>query len=178
MQRYELSECKGTCGKVRYIVNRKYWLCRECNHDRIHGAGSADEKKREAELLLREKVKRGSGIKKKSKAQQKEDRELQKVYEEFEKETPYVCSGCGSTKHLSHSHIIRRSWLKLFVTIKKNITWHCLVRLDGSKGCHDRWESTSERQDLQDYEKNMAYIKKVQPELYWQMKYREKDLGL
>ena len=174
----ELSKCKGDCGKTRYIVNRRHWLCQECNYIRLHGEGAVEEKRKKAEKLLRGKVTRASKIKGKSAKQRKIDEELSRVYEEIERERPHVCTGCGSTKNLSHSHIIRRSWSQGFVTLKENITYHCLVRQDGSEGCHDRWETTSQRHELNDYEENMAFIKKVDPELYWQMKARERELGL
>lgn len=34
--RTELGIC-AKCGHKRYIVNRKYWLCQLCNHERLHG---------------------------------------------------------------------------------------------------------------------------------------------
>lgn len=174
----ELSKCKGECGQTRYIVNRKFWLCQECNYIRRHGKEAIEEKRKKAENLLKGKVTRASKIKGKSEKQKEIDKELSRVYTEIELERPHVCTGCGCTKNLSHSHIIRRSWSQEFVTVKENITYHCLIRPDGSEGCHDRWETTSERHALLDYEKNMEFIKRVAPELYWQMKGRERDLGL
>lgn len=163
------------CGNVRYIVNRKYRLCQPCNYERLHGEGSLEQKQREAAHRL---IQSRKPVRRKSSRQREADAELARVYEEMARTREMVCTGCGTTRHLSHSHIIRRSWNKAFETVPENITYHCLVRPDGSKGCHDRWEDTAERVFLRDYEQNMAYIKSVDPTLYWQIFYREKDLGL
>ena len=36
MIQYKRGICEN-CGKERYIVNRRHYLCQECNHDRLHG---------------------------------------------------------------------------------------------------------------------------------------------
>jgi hypothetical protein len=156
-------------------VNRKHGLCQHCNHERIHGEGSVQKKQQEQSVKLRSTSK--TPIKGKSGKQKEVDAELHRIYEEMSK-GDMVCSGCGSTKHLSHSHIIRRSWSTAFITVPENITYHCLVRLDGSKGCHDRHEDVEWMHTLLDYEKNMEYIKSVAPELYWKIFYKQKELGL
>lgn len=172
---HQMGDCKGECGQKRYIVNRKHFLCQPCNHERLHGEGSMELKQQEQASRLRGGKK---SIKKKSDRQREVDEKLKEVYEWMARHMEMACTGCGSTKHLSRSHIIRRSWRDDFETERENITYHCLVRLDGSKGCHDRWESTTERIFLRDYEQNMAYIKREDPELYWQIYYREKEFGI
>ena len=168
----KLGECKE-CGAERYIVNRKHFLCMECNAIRLHTRSGVEAKKRKQEELLK-KARRGSSISKKSGRQKESDRELHAVYEKM-KEGEMVCSGCGYTKHLSHSHIIPRSRRKDLETVRENITYHCLVRADGSEGCHQRHEHHGKRMELNDYEKNMAFIKRVDPEYYFIIKFKERE---
>ncbi|MEM6734449.1 MAG: hypothetical protein AAF620_00125 [Bacteroidota bacterium] len=169
-----MGKCKGECGQTRYIVNKRHYLCQQCNYTRLHGEGALAEKYKKAALLLKGKVKKASSVKPKSEKQQTIERELANVYREIALERPHICTGCGNTQNLSHSHIIRRSWSQDFVIVKDNITYHCLIRQNGSEGCHSRWESASRWGELQDYQKNMDYIRRVAPELYRQMKLREK----
>jgi hypothetical protein len=171
---HKLGECRG-CGQERYIINRTHYLCQPCNYERLHGKGSVERKQQE----YTEKLRRGSNpISKKSDKQKVKDKELAKVYAEMERTRPQLCTGCGCGTNLSHSHIIPRSWSDALEVVPENITYHCLVRPDGSTGCHTRWESVSERIFLNDYAANMTFIKRVEPEYYWQIFYKEKDLGL
>ena len=101
-----------------------------------------------------------------SKKQQKINRELKRVYKEIQDTRGHYCTGCGKSTNLSHSHIIPRSRRPDLQTDPNNITFHCLVRQDGSKGCHQMWESR-ERDRLLDYHKNMEYILQNDTEYYF-----------
>jgi hypothetical protein len=105
-------------------------------------------------------------MKKISDKQKKEKRRLSIIYNEIAEERGHYCTGCGKTGNLSHSHLIPRSRRKDLVTDKRNITYHCLVGPNGTKGCHQLWE-TKERTKLLDYCKNMEYILEVDTEYYF-----------
>ena len=105
-------------------------------------------------------------MKKISDKQKREKRRLSIVYNQISEERGHYCTGCGKTGNLSHSHLIPRSRRKDLVTDKRNITYHCVIGPNGTKGCHQLWES-KERTKLLDYCKNMEYILEVDTEYYF-----------
>ena len=105
-------------------------------------------------------------MKKISDKQKKENRRLSIIYNQIAEERGHYCTGCGKTGNLSHSHIIPRSRRKDLVTDKRNITYHCVIGPNGTKGCHQMWES-KDRTKLLDYHKNMEYILEVDTEYYF-----------
>lgn len=94
--------------------------------------------------------------------------EKKAVYTLMSETREMVCTGCRNVfdpEMLEHSHIIPVSRWKEGMVIIENITYH------GSEmacGCHRKWETHNPNitKDMLDYEKNMAYIKKVDPEYY------------
>ena len=118
-------------------------------------------------------------MKKKSDKQIIIDREYKKMLSLFDDVTPRVCTGCGKRHpyvHLSHSHIISRQHCKDYgmpelIYDPRNITYHCLS-MGEHKGCHDKWESRVQRQQLKDYEKNLEFIKTINNELYERYNYK------
>ena len=105
-------------------------------------------------------------MKKISDKQKREKRRLSIVYNQISEERGHYWTGCGKTGNLSHSHLIPRSRRKDLVTDKRNITYHCVIGPNGTKGCHQLWES-KERTKLLDYCKNMEYILEVDTEYYF-----------
>ena len=105
-------------------------------------------------------------MKKISEKQKKENRLLSIIYNQIAEERGHYCTGCGKTGNLSHSHLIPRSRRKDLITDKRNITYHCVIGPNGTKGCHQLWES-KERTKLLDYHKNMEYILEVDTEYYF-----------
>ena len=105
-------------------------------------------------------------MKKVSDKQKNIKRRLAVIYNELSEERGHYCTGCGRTGNLSHSHLIPRSRRKDLVTDKRNITYHCVIGPNGTKGCHQLWES-KERVKLLDYHKNMEYILEVDTEYYF-----------
>ena len=105
-------------------------------------------------------------MKKISNKQKKEKRLLSIIYNQIAEERGHYCTGCGKTGNLSHSHLIPRSRRKDLITDKRNITYHCVIGPNGTKGCHQLWES-KERTKLLDYHKNMEYILEVDTEYYF-----------
>lgn len=139
MQVDNCSKCD--CGSKRIIVNKRHYLCQEKNRERLE---SQSGKKKE-------KIK---SIKKTSEKQKSILIELKETYNQIAQEREHVCTGCGTTQALSHSHIIPRSRRKDLETVKENITYHCLIR------CHNIWEhgTMEDKSKLLDFEENMKYI--------------------
>ena len=96
-------------------------------------------------------------------------KELKRIYKEIADDRGHYCCGCGRADvPLSHSHIIPVSRRKDLQLVKDNITYHCLSMGQGSRrGCHEMWESRSERSMLLDYHKNLEYVLTVDPEYYF-----------
>lgn len=155
-------------------------MCNFCNSIRLNGADSIKEKMDRNKKSM-SNVKGFSKIKKKSSKQATKDEKYKNVkmmlIEEAQEENTYYCRGCGNTHSLSLSHLIRRSRRPDLVDLKENMTFHCLVRADGSAGCHDRWESISEMTELKDFDKNMSVVLRLDPELYWIIIHKLRDLG-
>ena len=105
-------------------------------------------------------------MKKISSKQRKIKKDLAVIYEEIAQKSGRYCKGCGrSDVALSFSHIIPRSRRPDLITDKNNITIHCLSV--EHKGCHEMWETKSDRSKLLDYHKNMEYILQVDTEYYF-----------
>ena len=96
-------------------------------------------------------------------------KELKRIYAEIADDRGHYCTGCGrSDVPLSHSHIIPVSRRKDLQLVKVNITYHCLSLGQGTRrGCHEMWESRSERSMLLDYHKNLEYILETDTEYYF-----------
>ena len=95
-----------------------------------------------------------SPVNKKSSKQSSIDSQLKKVYKEMSETRPHRCTGCGSHRQLTHSHIIPRSRSRELVCDPNNITYHCL-------SCHRKWENGVLAHELTDFQRNMNYIKSV-----------------
>ena len=89
--------------------------------------------------------------------------------------TEPVCTGClkyqGGDIKLSHSHIISREDCKRIgredlIYDRDNLTYHCLCWGENGEGCHRKHENPVQRKTLDDYKKNMEYIKSISEELY------------
>lgn len=146
----EIDNCsKCDCGNQRPIVNKRHYLCQEKNRERLDSQSG----------IKKEKIK---SIKKSSEKQKIVLLELKEVYKELAEEREHICTGCGTTQALSHSHLIPRSRRKDLETDKKNITYHCLI------SCHNIWEhgTMEEKFKLLDFDENMAYIEKADKVYY------------
>lgn len=135
--------CKGNCSsKEKIITNKHFFLCDNCNRKRLK-----KNKWKSKEDIIKEEVARVYKI----------------IDANFDK-----CSGCGRKGALSHSHLIPKSLRKDLEANINNITLHCLVRTDGSEGCHSRWESNNPRKmfTLMDLEDNFLKIKELDLQYY------------
>jgi hypothetical protein len=161
--KYVVDQC-SMCGRMRPIVNKKYTCCDKCNHFRLNA----------------NKPKPAPKIKKtrphsKSREQAEIDKQLRLVYEEIAREREHVCTGCGTTRNLSHSHLISRGKRRDLICNKQNIKYHCLSTPD-RVGCHQIWESDAERRILMnDYEENMVIIKELDPQEYEMLRWKEEE---
>lgn len=143
--------------------------CPDCgflNKDKALSCFACEVKIQDAPVPKRYSLKR-TPINKVSKKQAEINKKKKATYKEMDSKTPQICSGCGlPNKVLSHSHLIPQSRRKDLIDDPENIVYHCL-QVGESLGCHDIWEhSKRERVMLKDYVKNMAYIKRVDPEYY------------
>lgn len=120
-----------------YVVNKIHQLCKDHNQSRL--------KPNVVNFI-------GMKINKKK-----------NFHQEIASEREQKCSGCGNPNNLSHSHLIAISKRKDLEFEKNNIKYHCLVRQDGSMGCHSMWESNdfSIMGKLLDFEENMLIIEKL-----------------
>lgn len=140
-------------------------MCQVCNQKRLN-----EGKEKKVYQLKRTPLKpkknyqlKRSPVNKVSKKQKAVLEELKEVYNSLKK-PGMRCTGCGTDKFLSPSHIIPRSRRPDLTTDPKNITWHCMS-MGERRGCHDIWESRDKAQ-LLDYDQNMAYIKEVDIDYY------------
>ena len=174
-------KCSGCETENIYIVNRKHNLCQKCNYIRLHGSDALEKKQKKYQDSLG-KVKNSSKLKQKSSKQNEIDKTYKqvciKLIEEAKEQGTYFCRGCGNPNSLSCSHLVRRSRDRSLVATKENITFHCLVRQDGSRGCHDRWETISEMSELDDFDENMTMVRRLDPELYFILIGKMRDMGL
>ena len=132
------------CGTETYIVNANYKCCNRCNKKRLAKRSNPTKEKRK---LIEEKKK--------------------DVYAEMAETREHVCSGCGTTQRLSHSHIIPISRRPDLATEIESIVYDCLS-IGETKGCHEIYEhgTEEERKKLLNYEERMDYIEKTEPSLY------------
>lgn len=107
----EIDICKG-CGYKRIIVNKKYYLCQECNRKRLHPEKPI---KKIRKVSARKKV---------------EHENLKQVYAEIEGN----CFFCGSPNNLTNAHIIRRSYSERLITDNRNIVHACMR-------CHNTFDN-------------------------------------
>ena len=175
---YTLDNCKK-CGEEKPIVNKKYYLCNDCNHIRLHGE-SYEEKQKKKEFKNRHKLttadklkpkKNKKPLKQRTDKQKEYEEKLRKSYEEFDQimidNDSWYCRGCGKAENLSHSHIIRQSWcknnnLEYLCFDHRNITLHCL------SSCHQKWESgvIEWMVQLNDFWYNLEFIRTISEQEY------------
>lgn len=91
--------------------------------------------------------------------------EVQATYEAIAQDRPHVCTGCGATQRLSHSHLIPKSRRKDLEAERLNITYHCLSMGD-IIGCHQKWEGMRAA-TLNDFEHNFNLIYGMDREYFW-----------
>lgn len=151
----KIDNCKG-CGVELLIVNKKYYLCQQCNWQRLHPDEDEKEvKKQKQKSLVQNRVKNAGKLNKVSNkntylcsngeriSQSTIERRLKETYNLMDNTREAVCESCGASQWpLSHSHIISRDRAK---KIKKTeLIWNAqniLIECYGGKNtCHELTE--------------------------------------
>lgn len=151
--------CKE-CGRWRKIVNKKYYLCQDCNWKRLH-----PNEKPKVYVFKQASIKGVSSKKAKAIIQRN------RTYQEIDNNEERVCSGCGSGQWpLSHSHLIPVSKRVDLESCRENIVYDCLS-IGEHKGCHDRWEthSVEEMMKLNDFWERLEKIERLDREYFNQL---------
>lgn len=161
----KIENCNG-CQCDKPIVNRRHMLCNECNRKRLHPDTESFEIKRQKQRIALVNKYKPKPI---SIKQKQRNIEITDTYREMARVRERMCTGCGTTQRLSHSHIIPRSRRKDLEANIDNLTYHCLS-IGDIRGCHDIWEhgTMEEKKSLYDFEQNMQYIKSVD-EVYYRL---------
>lgn len=161
-------KCKR-CQELKYLYARG--MCKNC--DAIENSHKHSSPKKSYSKTTRKSVS------KKSAKQKNIDKELAKVYTEIKEERDPICQGCGTHLYLSFSHIIRRSKIRHLIAEKDNIQIHC-QDYGEHKGCHQKWESMDIHQmmELNDFDRNLKYLKDNDAELYNKLLLLMEDAGL
>jgi len=159
----EIEKCsKCDCGEKRPIVNRTHKLCDEKNKERLNKNSGKPNKT--LSQLMSSSTMSGIGKSLKRTPMKGISKKQKRISAEYKCTTSKMldgiqeCSGCGWDDRLTHSHLIPRSRRRDLVSNEENIVYHCTE-------CHLTWESP-ERINLNDYDKNMEVVKKLDEEYY------------
>ena len=154
------STCKE-CLQKKFIVNKKYELCDDCNYKRLHKGKSKQEIYSERQSTKPKKIfvakVSKKPIKQVSSKQKEENSRMSIVKKEIElkaiQDGNYFCWGCGiSHPGLDKSHIISVKYKKTALD-KENINLFC-------RKCHEKWESRDVLQiiNLDSFKKDLKYL--------------------
>ncbi len=145
-----ISQC-SECGNTTVIVNKKHKLCNVCNRKRL-GTETKQWKPKKTYQLKRTPIKKSSKRIKVS----GDSSAIKQAYSVMADTRERVCTGCGTTKQLTHSHIIPRSRRKDLEASLDNLTYHCM-------SCHIKWESGTPKlmKELNDFDSMMDYISRI-----------------
>lgn len=159
------------------IVNKKYKLCQRHNWERIHGEDYYEHKRKKQKEYKRnarkKAIEKGNGLSRskplnrKSKKQKKVESGIRSAYEDVQRRDGFRCTGCGQSQHLSHSHLVPRSRRKDLRADPRNIFLQCVLRRDGSLGCHQRWEQFR-AYELKNFEELMERLEELD-ETYFEL---------
>lgn len=173
------------CNEEKPIVNKKYYLCYDCNYQRLHGESYEDKQKRQQKETFRNittanKItpkRNNKPLKQRTDKQKEFEEKLKQEYEKFDADKistgEWYCTGCFTNQHLSHSHILRQSWCKangkeeLCYPYSGNVVLHCLSA-GNKRGCHEKWESGVIEWMIQlyDFWDNLEFIRSVSEQEY------------
>jgi len=144
----------------------KCFSCGDIKEVSLIGGSQHCERCKPADRVKKKTELKRSPIKKISKKEAKNISNKKKAYKVREETRDKVCTGCGSTQNLSHSHLVPVGQNKSLESMPSNITYHCLS-IGDKIGCHDIWEHDREgRKYLKDYKRNLDIIKKIDYDYY------------
>ena len=130
------------CNKPKPIINKKHWLCMDCNFERLHkGVSRVEIYKERAKdrvefktpRIVRTKINQQTS---KEKTIKKELSEIKKsIDQEAIENGTYFCQGCGKSNGLlDKSHILSVGQRKDLELDKENMNLFC-------RECHTNYES-------------------------------------
>lgn len=131
MAKYEEEVCRG-CKNSHFIENRTHWLCKACNHIRLHGETQFEtqiKKKKQKPVKaykLKQKPLKRSKIKPKKKKQTGEWNLFLEIWGERE----HICENCklplgGTPLPIYFSHIKSKGAYPELRLVKSNIELLC-----------------------------------------------------
>lgn len=158
--------CKK-CEKDRPIVNKKHWLCEECNYRRLHnGVSRAQVYQERVKERVESKQPKITRIKYQATKEASLKKQLSEVKSLIEKKAidqgVYYCWGCGqSGVVLDKSHILSVKQRKDLELDEANINLFC-------RNCHNSWESNSIEKMivLESFENDLLYIREKDSKRY------------
>lgn len=174
----EVKRCK--CGSV-YIVNKKYSLCNDCNHLRLHGETVIETSikrqevyKHNSEKKLQQTVKKPVKIyyipqstTKKAQVNQKLSEVKKKIEMEAIQNGTYYCKGCGKGVACDKSHILSIKQHPELELEEENIDLLC-------RKCHETWESGDIEKivTLLCFQRYLDYIYRHDTKKYTELNYK------
>lgn len=174
----EVKLCK--CGS-KYIVNMKYRLCVNCNHERLHGETLVETTIRKSQVYNNNSLKKQQqtiskpakiyhiphSTSKKSKINEKLTQVKKEIELEAIQDGTYYCKGCGSGVGCDKSHILSIKSHPELELDKENIDLLC-------RDCHVKWESGDivKMKSLLCFERYLEYIEKHDNFKYTQIIYK------
>jgi DNA-directed RNA polymerase subunit RPC12/RpoP len=174
-----IDECVE-CHRSLPIVNRKYWMCDDCNYKRLHKGVSKQQayqaRSRDRQMgkvkvpivphfddkdQLVKALKKTFSINKISNKKAARDKEMHKTYAHIDQTREPICEGCGrGDRPLSHSHVLSQNNRPDLAADEHNIRLHCF---GNQTYCHETWERglPDEVMMMDDFEGNINYIHSV-----------------
>lgn len=153
---YKTGTC-DCCEQERMIVNKTHRLCDPCNKVRLNGQRTTEPKVKKKIPYFSEKGRVAKAeVTKMKKGKIEEARENGRLF----------CEGCLKSKGLDNSHILSEKNYPQFRAEKENISLLC-------RDCHNKWENGTIQQkaQLSCFQKDMAYIFRVEPKRFWVLFY-------
>lgn len=158
--------CCSNCKKEKFIVNKKYNLCDDCNYYRLNGKTKQEAYQERAQSKPKKVYKlKSSPLKNKQKVKVQTDKEKQiknklstlknSIREKAISNQEYFCWGCGKGgEQLDCSHILSVGQRKDLELEEENINLLC-------RECHRDWESNDivKMSQLLTFTKDLDYIK-------------------
>jgi len=152
-------ECLG-CNLEKFLVNRKYKLCEDCNHFRLHGKTKYESlQEQQTKSFLKKNTSKPKQIRQVGSKQSVVNGLLSKLKNKVRKEAQdqdmYYCWGCGiAGEQLDCSHILSVKQRKDLELDQENINLFC-------RTCHNKWEHGNivQQTSLLTFEKDLLYIK-------------------
>lgn len=155
------------CEKQKFIVNKKYNLCDDCNYYRLNGKTKqevyqekASQKSKKTYQTKKSQLKKVSKIKIQTQKEKQVKNKLSQLKNQIREKAAlnnqYFCWGCGKGGvQLDCSHILSVGQRKDLELQEENINLFC-------RSCHIKWESNDveKMSQLLTFEKDIDYIKK------------------